>query len=564
MSKMYDAGITTAYGAAVRGGYEGTYEQFCTDLGKLADVLSEFLGFSVTVETLAEGAEARGEYDAGVLSLGIPRGDTGNGIQSIALNADYTLTVTYTNGQTWTSGSIRGETGATPNLQIGTVSTLSPGSPATAEITGTRDEPRLNLGIPQGVPGEVPAASIAPAYDASSTYAVGEYVMHNNSLYRCTTAITTAEAWTAAHWTAAQIGDDLADCSRQLSDLDEDVYTLNKFSFNDELTSKRANILLEYKRYGTAYDSNKNAVSSNTPIYQNFKLNGKNGIVIAPATKNLISASGSQSMTSAETISVTAGNYTLSLQGTTGYVTYANSDDTITGYIRQKGIAHFNFTSNDTLTITPHGTVDYVQFEKNIFKTPWNLGGANRYDGTITSSVNETLHEFGLGFWFKPFDASEYCKDNYMMLAYGRQDANNYFYVCWHKSSTTTNYHFEFRVVVNGVGYSIQSPWGGWEIKSNDEVIGDKIVFAPEQLIGLYAHLVPGREMSLYYALNGVVSVSTYYSSAIGGIPISNLFIGCGSASGSSDPPMIANGMFSDFVFDTEKPDPMKFFKGGL
>lgn len=219
MSKMYDAGITTAYGAAVRGGYEGTYEQFCTDLGKLADVLSEFLGFSVTVETLAEGAEARGEYDAGVLSLGIPRGDTGNGIQSIALNADYTLTVTYTNGQTWTSGSIRGETGATPNLQIGTVSTLSPGSPATAEITGTRDEPRLNLGIPQGVPGEVPAASIAPAYDASSTYAVGEYVMHNNSLYRCTTAITTAEAWTAAHWTAAQIGEDLTDCSRQLSDL---------------------------------------------------------------------------------------------------------------------------------------------------------------------------------------------------------------------------------------------------------------------------------------------------------------------------------------------------------
>ena len=60
--------------------------------------------------------------------------------------------------------------------------------------------------------------SIAAEYSASSTYAVGEYVMYNNALYRCTTAITTAEAWTAAHWTAAKIGEDLTDCSRQISD----------------------------------------------------------------------------------------------------------------------------------------------------------------------------------------------------------------------------------------------------------------------------------------------------------------------------------------------------------
>ena len=60
---------------------------------------------------------------------------------------------------------------------------------------------------------------IAAEYSASSTYAVGEYVMYNNALYRCTTSITTAEAWTAAHWTAAKIGEDLTDCSRQLSDL---------------------------------------------------------------------------------------------------------------------------------------------------------------------------------------------------------------------------------------------------------------------------------------------------------------------------------------------------------
>ena len=43
-----------------------------------------------------------------------------------------------------------GPTGATPNLQIGTVTTLDAGSDATASITGTSENPLLNLGIPRG------------------------------------------------------------------------------------------------------------------------------------------------------------------------------------------------------------------------------------------------------------------------------------------------------------------------------------------------------------------------------------------------------------------------------
>lgn len=43
-----------------------------------------------------------------------------------------------------------GSDGATPNLQIGTVTTLDAGSDATASITGTSENPLLNLGIPRG------------------------------------------------------------------------------------------------------------------------------------------------------------------------------------------------------------------------------------------------------------------------------------------------------------------------------------------------------------------------------------------------------------------------------
>ena len=188
MSKTVSAGIVTAYGAAVRGGYQGTYDQFCAALVQLTDVLNDLTGLSVTIETLEEGEQATAQYANGVLALGIPRGATGNGIQSVALvstvgltktyritytnddhfdfnvqdgkgiqsivqNADYTLTVTYTDGTSWTSDSIRGakgETGATPNLTVGTVTTLPAGQDATADIGGTPENPVLNFGIPKG------------------------------------------------------------------------------------------------------------------------------------------------------------------------------------------------------------------------------------------------------------------------------------------------------------------------------------------------------------------------------------------------------------------------------
>lgn len=61
--------------------------------------------------------------------------------------------------------------------------------------------------------------SIAPTYSSSSTYAVGDYVMYNAQLYRCTTAITTAEAWTAAHWVAIPLSDDVYQLNERISDV---------------------------------------------------------------------------------------------------------------------------------------------------------------------------------------------------------------------------------------------------------------------------------------------------------------------------------------------------------
>ena len=46
-----------------------------------------------------------------------------------------------------------------------------------------------------------PTGVIADVYDPTHSYSLGEYCLYGGRLYKCTTAITTAEAWNASHWT---------------------------------------------------------------------------------------------------------------------------------------------------------------------------------------------------------------------------------------------------------------------------------------------------------------------------------------------------------------------------
>ena len=62
-----------------------------------------------------------------------------------------------------------GEAGATPNLTIGSVTTLEAGQNATASITGESPDLTLNLGIPKGADGEGKAVDISTTLSSSST-----------------------------------------------------------------------------------------------------------------------------------------------------------------------------------------------------------------------------------------------------------------------------------------------------------------------------------------------------------------------------------------------------------
>lgn len=129
MSKKINLGPVTAYAIAVQNGFAGTEDEW-----------------------LASLKGDRGEKgDTGATGPAGPQGEKGDQGATGAQGE---------RGEKGDTGA-QGEPGTTPNIRIGTVETLLPGSNATASMAGTPENPLLNLGIPKGAPGEIDNLQIA-------------------------------------------------------------------------------------------------------------------------------------------------------------------------------------------------------------------------------------------------------------------------------------------------------------------------------------------------------------------------------------------------------------------
>lgn len=87
---------------------------------------------------------------------------------------------------------------------------------------------------------------IASVYDASSTYAVGDYAIYQNNLYRCISAIETAEDFTASHWEQVRASE---------VNNEDDIEIMN-VSSGQILTQEQYNKVLRGKlllKYGEVY-----------------------------------------------------------------------------------------------------------------------------------------------------------------------------------------------------------------------------------------------------------------------------------------------------------------------
>ena len=76
------------------------------------------------------------------------------------------------------------------------------------------------------------AGLVSDAFDDTRTYAVGNYCIHNNTLYRCTTAIQTPGAWNINDWQATNAGTELSTLnSKTLQHIDSQAIDLSTLSW---------------------------------------------------------------------------------------------------------------------------------------------------------------------------------------------------------------------------------------------------------------------------------------------------------------------------------------------
>lgn len=148
--------------------------------------------------------------------------------------------------------------------------------PAGSQATYSYDEDlnKATFGIPQGEAGAGAAGVVASAYSSSKTYKVGDYAIHNSNLYRCITAITTAEAFTAAHWTQVVLADDVSDLKTDLRETETEI--------TGKMTKVESNNLLKSDTdfEGTGYVAQNGQHGSNSAYYYTHKIPVAEGDVI--------------------------------------------------------------------------------------------------------------------------------------------------------------------------------------------------------------------------------------------------------------------------------------------
>lgn len=103
-------------------------------------------------------------------------------------------------------------------------------------------------------------AAIAPTYSNTALYAVGSYVWYDGELYKCTTAITEAESWTAAHWELFSLAQSVAG----LNSIDQHMTNYIVPSSSEYIAATLADFDPDFKTYAGVQVTSAGTVSSSS------------------------------------------------------------------------------------------------------------------------------------------------------------------------------------------------------------------------------------------------------------------------------------------------------------
>lgn len=321
--------------------------------------------------------------------------------------------------------------------------------PAGSQASYSYDEDlnKATFGIPEGQAGAGAAGVVASAYSAAKTYKVGDYVLYNSNLYRCTTAITTAEAWTAAHWTQIVLADDVTDLKTDFNDFEKIIFkeTISKPALNGY------------------WDASDGHFSVSTSLSSSDKIKVREGMII--------SATNISQSTQFYWICWNNGAYVRYVAGRENLTIPSDVDEVAIDYDASVGVANisidifypFNFDENaNSLLLGGKYTIrPLLNGYWNVTTGTWSINGATInatpifpiYEG-MELEINNMSHEVTEYYWVFYDENKNFL--SFIPNAYGVTVPNKARYVAFDYPKSTTLTKIEF-LITKGVIEAIES-----------------------------------------------------------------------------------------------------------
>lgn len=219
-------------------------------------------------------------------------------------------------------------------------------------------------------------ATLAADYSTSKTYKVGDYAWYGGVLKRCIVAITTAESYTAAHWTNAVIGDDLSALKSAFDSVTS--ATRNLWTFGDQAGTKGCVVNFPFvagKTYTIA-----------CKILTNYGTSGNSRISICDSASYQLAYDVMPHEGERHSITITAP------EGATKIIFYARNTSTNSeGYTLTVTDIQIEEGTEETAYIPPVTADDFVVREK---------------EDALEGEVTDIKGIFGTGYAFTPIAVS--------------------------------------------------------------------------------------------------------------------------------------------------------------
>lgn len=262
-----------------------------------------------------------------------------------------------------------------------------------------------------------------PDFSTSSTYQVGDYVMYQGKLYKCTTAITTSGAWDSSKWSLAILSDDVANLR---SSVESGEYGLSEPVKQAILQIARKVVYVDDQGQ-TYYDDLYDAlyplnVVSISAVYTQTGTVYDTDTLDSLKTDLVVTAHYSDSSTS----TVAAANYTLSGTLTVGTstitVSYGGKTDTFTVEVTRAPILPSAYQEVEYIEGANTGTGPYLEI-------PYQVANGNVIKGKTYIAAKPNTS--GL-----PIDGANSSDVSRLEIGYSATEGTFYFWC--NKSATLT------------------------------------------------------------------------------------------------------------------------------